>query len=130
MSNLVTVTGAIRSDDAFTKNVVKSGKISFTHEKGKGVMYYVNNSGGVSKNGRKDHIKVIYPNGKVKYTKNFLFYNYYPKVEPGATIYVGYKDSKSQESKDEDKIDWNKVLSDSMAQATSVATLLLLIRNL
>jgi hypothetical protein len=34
---------------------------------------------------------VVYPNGKAAVTSSFLFFNFYPKVTPGAQIIVPEK---------------------------------------
>jgi len=44
---------------------------------------------------------------------------------------VGYKDVEKEKTESEkEDIDWGKVLSDSVAQATTILTLVILINNL
>ncbi|MDR3245674.1 MAG: SLBB domain-containing protein [Prevotellaceae bacterium] len=52
---------------------------------------YINRSGGFSSNAQKRKSFVIYANGEIKATKNFLFFHNYPDVTPGAKIYVPIK---------------------------------------
>ncbi|MEE9437598.1 MAG: SLBB domain-containing protein [Saprospiraceae bacterium] len=132
INDLVTVIGAVNARDAFNQEIAKSGKFNFAYEKGKNAKYYVDNyAGGVSKGGMSSRIKVIYPNGEVKKTKKFLFIKSYPHVEPGSIIYVGYKDPVPETKEGESKgTDWGKVLGDSVAQATSIVTLLLLLNSI
>lgn len=132
-NDLVTVIGAVAAEDAFTSEIASAGKYSFVYEKGKNAKYYVDKyAGGVSKDGKASRITVSYPNGELRKTTRFLFINNYPKVIPGSVISVGYKDVKAPEGEKGQKedIDWGKVLSDSVAQATTILTLVILINNL
>ena len=45
-------------------------------------------AGGYSYKASKSHSFIIYPNGEVKSTKKFLFFNVHPKVKPGSQILV------------------------------------------
>ncbi len=131
-NDLVTVTGAVLAGEVFTKEIASTGKYNFVYEKGKNAKYYVDKyAGGVANNGKASRITVTYPNGEVKKTSKFLMFNSYPKVEPGSIIHVGYKDAKKEKKEGEkEDIDWGKVLSDSVAQATTILTLVLLINNI
>lgn len=52
---------------------------------------FVNNSGGFTDNAKKRRTYVIYANGDIRSTKSFLFFKFYPNVEPGALIVVPQK---------------------------------------
>jgi len=52
---------------------------------------YVLNAGGFSPNALKRGAYVVYPNGTVRGTKKFLFFNSHPDVKPGSEIYVPKK---------------------------------------
>jgi protein involved in polysaccharide export with SLBB domain len=52
---------------------------------------YVLNAGGFSPNALKKGAYVVYPNGTVKGTRKFLFFNNHPAVKPGSEIYVPKK---------------------------------------
>jgi len=52
---------------------------------------YINSSGGFSENAKKRKAYVIYSNGDIAATKNFLFFKSYPKMQPGALILVPEK---------------------------------------
>lgn len=52
---------------------------------------YVAQAGGFSDNARKNKVFVIYANGSMDRTRNFLFFRSYPKIEPGAEIVVPQK---------------------------------------
>ncbi len=52
---------------------------------------YVLNAGGYSPKALKRGAYIVYPNGTVKGTRKFLFFNVHPKVKPGSEIYVPLK---------------------------------------
>jgi hypothetical protein len=52
---------------------------------------YVLNAGGFSPDALKKGAYVVYPNGTVKGTRKFLFFNSHPSVKPGSEIYVPRK---------------------------------------
>lgn len=52
---------------------------------------YIRGAGGFTNNALKRRSYVVYANGEVKSTKKVLFFNSYPKVRPGAEIYVPKK---------------------------------------
>lgn len=61
------------------------------YEPGKSFREYVLNAGGFSPSGLRSGAYVVYPNGTVKGTRKFLFFNNHPKVKPGSEIYVPKK---------------------------------------
>jgi protein involved in polysaccharide export with SLBB domain len=61
------------------------------YEKELGFKDYVLGAGGFSERSAKKKSYVVYANGSVKGTKSFLFFRHYPKVRPGAEIYVPMK---------------------------------------
>jgi len=61
------------------------------YNNGKGFKGYVLNAGGFSPNALKGGAYVVYPNGTVKATSKFLFFNIHPRVKPGSEIYVPKK---------------------------------------
>ncbi len=127
--DLVSVMGAIRYPDIDTL-----GRINAPHHKGRRAKFYVNKYGtGVDrkmKNGRKNLITVVNPNGYVEKTKNYGLFKVYPKVDAGAVVSVDQKVKKERRGlTDEDgerRREWSEVFSTIVAQATSVLTLLLL----
>ncbi len=52
---------------------------------------YINESGGFTSNAKKGRSYVQYPNGRRRQTRRFLFFKFFPKVEPGSTILVSRK---------------------------------------
>lgn len=58
------------------------------YESGKSFREYVLNAGGYSPRALRRGAYVVYPNGTVKGTSKFLFFNNNPRVKPGSEIYV------------------------------------------
>ena len=56
---------------------------------------YLSAAGGVSDNGKKRKIYVVYANGKASSTHGFLFFKSYPKIKPGTEIIVPSKPDKT-----------------------------------
>lgn len=52
---------------------------------------YIRSAGGFTSQALKRRSYVVFANGEVKSTKRLLFFNKYPKVKPGAEIYVPTK---------------------------------------
>ncbi|WP_232835075.1 SLBB domain-containing protein [Pleomorphovibrio marinus] len=61
------------------------------HENFRSMSYYINRAGGFDNRAKRRRTYVVYANGEVARTKNFLLFNVYPKVEPGAEIIVPTK---------------------------------------
>ncbi|NCI49111.1 capsule biosynthesis protein [Sediminibacterium roseum] len=53
-------------------------------------------SGGFSVNASRRHAYVVYPNGEVTPTRNFLFFRSYPRLKTGAEIYVPAKSERKK----------------------------------
>jgi protein involved in polysaccharide export with SLBB domain len=61
------------------------------YESGKSFNDFVSNAGGYSPRALKKGAYIVYPNGTVKATRKFLFFNSHPEVKPGSEIYVPQK---------------------------------------
>ncbi|WP_254411699.1 SLBB domain-containing protein [Dyadobacter diqingensis] len=57
---------------------------------GKGLSFvdYISHSGGFTTKSLRKSSYIKYPNGSVDRTRKFMFFNVYPKVEPGSEIFV------------------------------------------
>jgi protein involved in polysaccharide export with SLBB domain len=131
--DIVTIRGATQSSDLYPEKILAGGKINVAFDGNRSVLYYVDKyAAGVGKDGRKRLISVEHPNGQIERTKDYFFYKSYPTVQKGSIITVGYVEKKKELDKVERKpIDWSKVLADSVAQATALLTLIILVqRNL
>ena len=88
-------------------------------------------AGGFADNARTDKIFVKYANGQVKSTqRKFPFGKKHPEILPGSEIQIGEKPRDLNANKDEENVNWTKVLGDSVAQAMSILTLILLVQRL
>ncbi len=131
--DLVRIAGATNVHDLYPEKVVSGNNaISVAFEGNRSAKYYIDRfAAGVSKNGDLDKVTVEHPNGKIDRTKHFLFFKIYPKVSKGSVVNVGYKEIKPEAQKKERKdVDWAKVVADSIAQATAILSLILLIDRL
>ena len=86
---------------------------------GKSLKYYINSSGGFHSKAKRSGTYIVYANGDVARTKKFLFFNVYPKAEPGSEVIVPKKAIKSP-------IAANQLLSFT----TGLATLILAINQI
>ncbi|MBO9153252.1 SLBB domain-containing protein [Chitinophaga sp. GCM10012297] len=62
---------------------------------------YIRGAGGFTDNALKRRSYVVYANGDVKGARKILFFNSYPKVKPGAEVYVPKKGEKKSLSSQE-----------------------------
>lgn len=109
---------------------VDSRSLSIAHFAGKRAGYYVDNfAGGFDEKSDRKNLFVIHPNGEVAETKNYGFFNVYPKVRKGSIIKIPDLPVKTESEKEKTDVDWNQLLTDSVSQAMSIITLLLLIER-
>ena len=100
-----------------TGMVLKPSLVQF--ENGLSLRKYISKSGGFSEAADKNKIYVSYANGDIKTTKRFLFIKRYPKLAPGAVIFVPEKSVKEKMS-----------TAEFMGITTSIATLGILIQTI
>ena len=81
--------------------------------------YFINSSGGFDNKAKRSDTYIVYANGDVARTKKFLFFNLYPKAEPGSEVIVPKKPLKNP-------IAANQLLSFT----TGLATLILAINQI
>ena len=132
INNIVSITGATKAFELYPDRILQQGKVQAPYRSGKSAIYYIDEyAGGLSKDASSRKISVIDASGKVTKAKQFLFFKSYPKVGPGAEIKVGYKDVKIKDEKSGEKenVKWGDILANSIAQATAILSLILLIQN-
>ncbi|MEP7266509.1 MAG: SLBB domain-containing protein [Saprospiraceae bacterium] len=127
------------------KLIGANNRINVAFVPNKNAKYYVDEfAAGVSNTGSRSRITVERPNGRIQKTKRFLIFNIYPKVEKGSIVRVGTKRAPSprrervtvdqngvvRASPPKAKVNWSRVLADTMAQATSVLSFVLLVKTL
>ena len=79
----------------------------------------VNRAGGVKRSSDYKNAYVVYQNGDVRGTKNFLFFRTRPKLEPGAIVVVPVKDKRR-----------TITLQETISITSAIASLTLLVRSL
>lgn len=132
-NNIVSITGATKAFEVYPEKITQQNKINVNYIKGKSAKYYIDTyAGGIAQNGSRNKITVTDASGRLQKTKNFLFFKSYPTVGPGSTIQVGFKDiddKTSGKEKQDGDVKWGEVLASSIAQATAILSIILLIQN-
>lgn len=128
----VTIEGATKAETVLSDDAVNfNNRIHVPFTKGKRALYYINEyAGGLSEEADRNGIFVEYPNGEVKRSSNLLFFTSTPKVRKGSTIKVREKEADQEDDANKEDVDWGQVLSDTVAQAVSILTLVLLVQGL
>lgn len=93
--DLILLDGDVLSIPKELQTVRMRGELLFPtstrFEKGAGFKQYISRAGGFTDRSRKSKSYVVYANGNVSRTKKFLFFSFFPRVEPGAEIVVPQK---------------------------------------
>lgn len=96
-TDLILEEGDVLSIPKYLQTVKVSGEILYpvttTFADNRGFKYYISQGGGFSNKSLKKRSYVIYANGSVKSTSKIFFFNNYPRVEPGAELFVPEKDT-------------------------------------
>jgi len=131
ISNIVTIIGETQAKDLASTEITNGGKIHAPYESGKNAEYYIKKyAGGIGDKGKKELITVTFPTGDVRTVSKTLFWTKYPEVRPGSIIRIGSKEEEEKFKREhETKTDWGKVLTDSVAQATAILSLILLVNR-
>ncbi len=113
LENMLLEDGDIITIEQNTNLVKVSGEIYFPtivpFVEGASLKYYVQKSGSYTELARRNGAMVIYPDGKAKKVKHFLFFKSYPEVVSRSEIYVPQK---SDRNKSKISIgEWSVVLS-------------------
>lgn len=88
------------------------------YEKNKSARSYIRGAGGFSSEARKKSVYVMYANGAVKSVRNYLFFNSYPKITPGAIVIVPEKPQRQ-----------GMTTAETVSVTTALTTLAILIYN-
>lgn len=90
------------------------------YDKAMSLKDYIENSGGFSQKAKKGKVFVLYSNGEIKTVRKYFFFRSYPKIEPGAVIFVPEKvESKNKMS-----------LQELLGITSAIGTLGLIIQSL
>ena len=129
----VTIRGATRAVEAVDRDILgPNNEVSVPYHSGKNAKFYIDYyAGGFAPRADKKKVFVRHPNGEVRQVeKRALIANKYPEVREGSVITVGYKEVNLLAQSDDKKVDFTKVLGDSVGQAMSILTLILLVQRL
>jgi protein involved in polysaccharide export with SLBB domain len=94
--------------------------ITARYDKKYGFRKYISLAGGFSEISNKQKSYVIYANGTVDKTNHFLFFNFYPKVEPGAEIVVPKKPENKNKLTTQESVALSSVITTSLASLGSI----------
>lgn len=132
IKEFVTIRGATRAYEAVGEEKINEGnEIHVPFHKNKDAMFYINEyAGGLHELADRQKIFVEHANGEIKRPRSGFLIKKYPKVYQGSQISVGFKSYDAKEDDKKENVDWTKVLGDSVAQAMSILTLILLIQRL
>ena len=87
--------------------------------KGTSFQEVVNRAGGIKRSADHKNAYVVYQNGDVRGTKNFLFFRFRPKLESGAIVVVPLKEQRERVS-----------IQETIGLTSAIASLTLLVRSL
>jgi protein involved in polysaccharide export with SLBB domain len=98
--NMLLEDGDILSIEQNTSLVKVSGEVYYPtiipFKEGENLKYYIQKSGSYTDLARKNGTLVVYPDGKAKKAKHFLFFKSYPKVVSRSEIFVPQKNDKNR----------------------------------
>jgi len=132
IKDFVSIRGATKANEIYGEKLLKNPKgINVPYHESKSAGFYIRKyTGGLADNASKQEIFVEHPNGEIEKTRNFLFFTIYPEVRKGSVIKVGVRPKVVEENQgDKKEVDWSKVISDSLAQAMTIFTLILLAKQ-
>ena len=93
--NILLEEGDIINIDRSSNLVKISGEVYYPtlipYKEHTNLKYYINHAGSFTANARKSAAVVVYPDGKAKSVKHFLFFRSYPSVKPRSEIFVPQK---------------------------------------
>ncbi len=131
--DLVAIRGATRAFDLYPDKIIgNNGGINVAYRPGKRAGWYVREyAAGFGERALRRSLTVEEANGRLRRTKNFVLFKIYPPVSKGATINVARKPAPEPKTGVEKKsVDWDVVFAETIAKATSVLTLLVLLQRL
>ncbi len=99
--NLILEDGDVLTIDKNSNLVKISGDVYYPtivpFKEGKRAKYYIKQAGNYTQSGRKSGTIVIYPDGKAKGVKSFLFFKRYPRVTTRSEVFVPQKNRSNRQ---------------------------------
>ena len=132
MKDFVTIRGATKAHELYGEKLLQNPiGINVPFHQSKRAGYYIKKyTGGLGENASRGEIYVEHPNGEIEKSRSLLFFNVYPEVRKGSVIRVGEKPKKPEQlNQGKEDVDWSKLISDTLAQAMTIFTLILLARQ-
>lgn len=130
--DLVTIIGSTRAKELYPDKLVRDG-VNVAYHAGKNAKYYIDRyAAGIGEDGKASLVTVEHPNGRIERTRNFGLFKIYPSVQKGSVIKVGRKPERPEDNEQldpEDRVNWGEVVANSIAQATSILSLILLVQR-
>jgi hypothetical protein len=133
VNSVISISGAANYREIYYDKLITANKINVAYRKNKSADYYVKEfAGGFHDEADKSNLMVIHPSGKIVKTSKFLFFRSYPIVPEGGMIEIPFKKPKANKtgSAEEKDIKWGEILANSIAQATAVLSLILLLQRI
>ena len=93
---------------------------AMSYRKGLTTIAAINAAGGFGLDAKKSRVYVIYQNGSINSTKSFLFFKNYPKLLPGAKVFVPKKNEKTNQTS----------VGEIVGYTTSLVSIIALIKSL
>ena len=93
---------------------------AMSYRRGLTTIAAINAAGGFGLDAKKSRVYVIYQNGSIKSTKSFLFFKNYPKLLPGAKVFVPKKSEKTNTTS----------VGEIVGYTTSLVSIIALIKSL
>lgn len=99
--NLILQDGDILNIEKNNNLVKVSGEVYYPTTipfvKGKNAKYFIKLAGSFMPTARKSGTLVIYPNGKAKAVKRFLFFKFYPRLTPKSEVFIPQKNKSNKQ---------------------------------
>ena len=109
-----------KSDNSIEVSGAVQKATAMSYKKNITTLSAINSAGGFNSNAKKSNVYVVYQNGDIKSTKSFLFFKNYPKLLPGAKIFV----PKKGENKNKTSV------GEIVGYTTSLVSIIALIKSL
>ncbi|MDG5801029.1 SLBB domain-containing protein [Marinilabiliaceae bacterium ANBcel2] len=104
-----------------TGGVLRDAEIR--HIEGRGLNYYISQSGGYSNNARKRRVYVVHANGDVETRRHFLLFSSNPDIKPGSQIIIPEKEPRTPMSSGERISVMSSIVSMAAVAVTAISRL-------
>jgi hypothetical protein len=133
--DLVRIIGYTNAAQLYPDRILnEQNGIAVPYHARKNARYYIDEfAAGVGPEGDACEITVEHANGQIERTRNYGLFKSYPRVKPGSVIRVGKeveKKKSSSNNEEKEEVDWGKVFANSVAQATTILSLILLLQRI